>query len=98
MQSGGALTTLTFNRDEMVQSTLTSIASLQDYKQRRATVEARLDEGETTDTCQRLVVRSATIEQGLMNGKPFRFEALEEYLLEKRDGEWLATKAHTTQR
>ena len=28
----------------------------------------------------------------------YRFEALEEYLLEQRNGEWLAIKAHTTQR
>ena len=33
-----------------------------------------------------------------MNGKPFRFEALEDYLLEQRNGEWQAVKAHTTQR
>ena len=98
VQSGGTLNTLTFNRDEMVQSILTSIASLQDYKQRRTTVEASLSEGETPKTCQRINVRSVTIERGKMNGKPFRFEALEEYLLEKRDGEWQATKAHTTQR
>ena len=33
-----------------------------------------------------------------MNGKPFRFEALEEYRLERRGGEWLAIQARTTQR
>lgn len=98
VQSGGTLTTLEFSRDEMVQSTLTSIASLKDYRQRRVSLEARLAEGETTASCQRLTVKSGTIEQGLMNGKPFRFEALEDYLLEQRNGEWQAVKAHTTQR
>ncbi|MEI7613877.1 MAG: hypothetical protein WCK63_13310 [Betaproteobacteria bacterium] len=96
--SGGATTTLEFKRDEMVQSTLSSIASLKNYQQRRMTIEAALAEGETVKTCQRITVKSITIEQGLMSGKTFRFEALEDYLLEQQNGEWLAIKAHTTQR
>jgi hypothetical protein len=37
------------------------------------------------------------IEQGRQSGKPYRFEALEEYVLELRAGKWLAIKAETTQ-
>jgi hypothetical protein len=37
------------------------------------------------------------IEQGRQSGKPYRFESLEEYLLELRAGKWLAIKAETTQ-
>jgi hypothetical protein len=82
----------------MVQSTLNSIASLKDYRQRRVSTEATLADGESEQTCKSVIVRSIAVEQGLMNGKAFRFEALEEYLLEQRDGEWLAVRAHTTQR
>lgn len=98
VRSGESMTTLEFGREEMVQSTLSSIASLKDYQQRRVSLEAQFAEGESEATCQRLVVKSIAIEQGLMNGKPYRFEALEEYLLEQRNGEWLAIKALTTQR
>lgn len=98
VRSGDRMTTLEFGREEMVQSTLSSIASLKDYQQRRVSLEATLADGETEATCKQLIVKSIAIEQGLMNGKPYRFEALEEYLLEQRNGEWLAVKALTTQR
>ena len=38
------------------------------------------------------------IEQGRLNGKPYRFEAMETYELEPRDGRWVAVRASTTQR
>lgn len=95
--SQGNPRTLTFTRNEMVQSILSSIANLKDYKQRRISIEAALDGGETSESCGRLIVKSVTVEQGLMNDKPFRIEATEDYLLERRDGEWLAVKSHTTQ-
>jgi hypothetical protein len=98
VRSGEGMATLEFKREEMVNSTLNSIASLKDYQQRRVSLEATLAEGETEASCKQVVVKSIAIEQGLMNGRPYRFEALEEYLLEQRNGEWLAIKAHTTQR
>ncbi|MEI7430866.1 MAG: hypothetical protein WCL27_10455 [Betaproteobacteria bacterium] len=90
--------TLEFNRNEMVESTLNSMSNLKNYQQRRVSLQATLAEGETAKTCKQLNVSSITIEQGLMNDKPFRVESLEEYLLEQRNGEWLAIKVHTTQR
>ncbi len=98
VQKGSGTTTLEFSREEMVNSILSSISNLKDYTQRRVSIEATLAEGETSESCKKLRVKSITIEQGLMNGKPFRFESLEDYLLEQRNGEWLAITAHTTQR
>ena len=98
VRSGEKVVTLEFGRAEMVQSTLNAIASLKDYQQRRVSLEAALADGETEASCKRINVKSIAIEQGLMNGKPYRFEALEDYLLEQRNGEWLAVTAHTTQR
>ena len=95
---GDQTVTLEFDRNEMVQSILDSVSSLKDYRQRRPSIEATLAAGESTESCKRLLVRSEVIEQGLMNEQPFRFEALEEYLLELRHGEWQAVQAHTTQR
>ena len=94
----GSTTTLHFTRDEMVQSTLRSIASLKDYRQRRLTVEGRLASGESEASCGRLDIRSLVIEQGVMNNAPYRFESTEDYVLELRNGEWLATQAASTQR
>lgn len=98
VRNGEKMQTLEFNRAEMVQSTLRSLAGLKDYQQRRVSLQATLAAGDTPARCQRLEVQSIAIEQGLMNGKPYRFEALEQYRLELRDGHWLATTAHTTQR
>ena len=98
MPRGDQTVTLEFDRNEMVQSILDSVSSLKDYRQRRPSIEATLAAGESTESCKRLLVRSEVIEQGLMNEQPFRFEALEEYLLELRHGEWQAVQAHTTQR
>lgn len=98
VRSGDGTATVEFNRDEFVQSALSSIAGLKDYQQRRVSLQASLAEGETESSCKRINVKSIAIEQGLMNGKAYRFEALEEYLLEQRNGEWLAIRAQTTQR
>ena len=94
----GTTTTMHFTRDEMVQSTLRSIASLRDYRQRRLSVEGALANGETDASCSRLDIRSLVIEQGVMNNAPYRFESTEDYVLELRNGEWLATQAASTQR
>lgn len=98
VRQGERMVTLEFEREEMARSTLRSIASLQDYQQRRVSVQATLAEGQTQASCQRINLNSVVIEQGLMNGKPYRFESLEEYVLAIHDGQWLATSAHTTQR
>jgi hypothetical protein len=97
VRSGDKLVTLEFSRSDMVSSTLNSVASLKNYQQRRVSFEASLAEGETTTSCKQIIVKSIAIEQGLMNGKPYRFEALEHYVLEQRDGQWLAVTAQTTQ-
>ena len=90
----GALTGVDLSRDEMAQSTIAAMKGLSNYKQRRVTTDAAA-EGEG---CTRIAVKSVVIEQGRLSGKPYRFEAVEEYVLESRDGKWLAVKAVTTQK
>jgi hypothetical protein len=85
-----------FSREELAQSTVDAILGLQDFRQRRPVIEGRPAAG--ARACERIVVRTVAIEQGLQGGKPYRFESLEEYLLERRNGRWLAVEAETTQR
>ncbi len=92
----GASTMVEFDRDELAQSTVAAAKGLKHYHQRRLTVDAT--QVPTAQTCEQISVRSAVIEQGVQSGKPYRLEADEEYLLELRDGKWLATKAATTQK
>jgi hypothetical protein len=89
----GKMTSLDLSREELVQSTFAAMKGLKDYKQRRVWTE-----GKAADTaCHHISVKSVAIEQGRQSGKPYRFEALEDYLLELRAGKWLAIKAETTQ-
>lgn len=95
--SDNTMTTVEFQRDELVQSTLKALSGLTDYQQRRLSLEARLADGETVKSCQRIHLSSRLIEEGRMNGRPHRFESTETYLLELREGEWLAIQASSVQ-
>lgn len=90
----GTLSGVDLSRDEMAQSTVAAMKGLSNYKQRRVTTDTTV-EGES---CTRIAVKSVVIEQGRQSGKPYRFEAVEEYVLELRAGKWLAVKAVTTQK
>ena len=89
----GKMTSVDINREELAKSTLAAMKGLKDFKQRRVSTEGT----PITAACDRIGVRSVVIEQGRQSGKPYRFEALEEYVLELRAGKWLAIKAETTQ-
>lgn len=93
----GALTTVELGRDELARSTLSAVKSLEDYRHRRVSMASVLA-GPEAGNCDRIAIKSVVVEQGRQSGKSFRFESLEEYLIEKRDGKWLAVKAETTQR
>jgi hypothetical protein len=94
--SDGTMKSLELGRDELAQSTVEAVSRLKQYKQRRPVIEGR-PAGDGAD-CKRIAVKSVAIEQGIQSGKPYRFESLEEYLLERRNGRWLAIQAETTQR
>ncbi|HJW24898.1 MAG TPA: hypothetical protein VJ576_08360 [Rhodocyclaceae bacterium] len=94
--SGGETMTVDLTRDELAQSTVTAIKGLQGYRHRRISIEAKAAEPGTV--CGPVTVKSVVIEQGRQSGRPYRFESLEEYVLELRSGAWVAVKAETTQR
>lgn len=94
----GGLAEVTFTRDELVRSTVSTVNQLEGYQHRRISVEAKKDGDGKARTCQRLLIKSVVIEQGRLSGKPYRFESVENYVLEPRDGKWLAVKAASTQK
>lgn len=96
-QKDGTTSTITLNRDEVVQSTLNSIANLKNYRQRRITIEAGFVDGSSEANCRQINVQSIVIEQGSLNNQPYRFESTERYRLEQRGDEWLAIEATSTQ-
>jgi len=92
----GQSSTLNLQREELVASTLSAVKDLNNYQQRRISVEAGQVDGK--DSCTSIQVKSVITESGLQSGKPFRFDSVEEYLLVNREGKWLAVRAETTQR
>ena len=92
----GKMSSVDLVRDELAQSTIAAMKGLKDYKQRRVWTDAR-----QTDlaggSCDKISLRSVVVEQGKQSGKPYRFESLEQYVLELRAGKWIAVKAETTQ-
>lgn len=94
----GSLTSVDFSRDELVRSTLSTVNQLEGYQHRRISLKAEAVGAKRGGACRPLQIESVVIEQGLLSGKPYRFESTENYRLEVRDGKWLAVKAETTQR
>lgn len=93
----GQMTSVDLGREELAQSTIAALKGLTNYTQRRVSTEARLTDPAAGAACDRISLKSVVIEQGRQSGKPYRFESLEEYLLELRAGKWIAVKAETTQ-
>lgn len=93
----GKMVSIDLGRDELAQSTLEAMKGLENFKQRRVWTRAKLEKPATALSCDRIKLRSVVVEQGRQSGKPYRFESLEEYVLELRDEKWLSVKAKTTQ-
>ena len=91
----GGTATLDLNRQEFSDSALAALASLSDYRQRRLTVKG---ESMGSASCGEIRVSSTVSEQGKQGGKPYRFDSRETYLLQVRDGVWVAVRAETSQR
>jgi hypothetical protein len=97
-KADGSLTEVDFTRDELVRSTLSTVNQLEGYQHRRISIDAKKSPAAKSGSCGPLLVKSVVLEQGKLSGKPYRFESTEDYVLELRDGKWLATKAESAQR
>ncbi len=94
--ANGERSTVEMNRDELARSTIAAVSGLTEYQQRRPSIEGRALGN--MKACDQIGVKSLVIEQGRQNGQPYRFESIEEFVLLRRDGQWLAVKAEATQR
>lgn len=91
----GSQTLVELPRGEFARSAAQAVAGLSEFKQQRPNVSA---EPVTANQCGQLKVRSISIEQGRQGTTPYRFESLEEYVLERRGDRWIATHAESEQR
>jgi hypothetical protein len=94
----GGTSTVELDRQELADSTIAALKSLQDYKQRRVSIDGSEVAVDGQGACSRINASSATVEQGKQSGKPYYFESVEDYQLDLRNGKWLATKAETKQK
>lgn len=97
LDASGKAASTHFTRKQFANSVRASLQGLEDYRQRRDTLDAHSDSsGEAGRS--RVLVKSHVTEQGKLNGRDYRVESDEEYLLEQQGTRWLAVRASTTQR
>ncbi|MGQ0622817.1 MAG: hypothetical protein ACT4QA_23415 [Panacagrimonas sp.] len=94
--ANGALVETTLTRQQLADSAVAAVQKLENYSQQRQTLEARALPVESGGACGHVEVKSFVVERGKLTGKPYRFEAQEEYTLVMRAGRWLAVRASAT--
>ncbi len=90
----GSSTWVSVSREEFAASTRSVMGHLTDYRQTRLSISGQPVKA---GHCSAVAVTSRVVEQGRQNDKPYRFEMLEAFQLEWRQGQWLATQAQTSQ-
>lgn len=93
----GKTTATRFTPEQFSSSVRTAMAGLDHYEQRRQTLDAHTDAA-SGRPMTRVAIKTRVVEQGKMQGRTFRTESDEDYLLELREGRWLAVRAATTMR
>lgn len=94
----GKLVAAQFGRKDFARSVRAVARGLEEYSQRRDTLEVLPQPVVPGQSCATVRLRSQVVEQGKLSGRPYRIEAEEEYLLELREGRWLAVESKTTQK
>jgi hypothetical protein len=95
--SDGVLTTLDVDRDQFVQSTVSSMKSLRHYQQKRLTLVATPADEPAAENCSAIKVESSVVESGMLQTKRYHIESTETYLLKRRDGSWVAVTGETVE-
>jgi hypothetical protein len=97
LENGGGIVTSHFDRAQFLRSVGDATAQLKNYHQDRQTLDAHIEMA-GADQPRRVRIKSHVVEQGQLAGRDYRTESDEDYLLEYRDGRWLAVRALTIQR
>lgn len=91
----GTASTVELDRAAFARGVIEAVSELSAYEQRRPTISGRPVE---SGRCDRIEVSSVVIEAGKQQGRSYRFESLETFLIERRGKRWIAVKAETVQR
>lgn len=91
----GSSASLQLGRREFVESAQAALRSVSDFRQKRLSVSAYSMDAVA---CSTIFVKSHVLEQGVRNGQSFRFDSIEEYVLQRMEGNWKATRAEVTQK
>lgn len=95
--SEGVTTTLDIDRDQFVESTVSSMKSLSHYQQKRLTLVANAADETPGESCTTIKVESSVVESGMLQAKRYHIESTETYILKRRDGGWIAVSGETTE-
>jgi hypothetical protein len=95
--SDGVLTTLDIDRDQFVQSTVSSMKSLSHYQQKRLTLIATVADEPAAESCSTIKVESSVVESGMLQTKRYHIESTETYILKRRAGTWVAVSGETVE-
>jgi hypothetical protein len=93
--ASGQFTTVSVDRREFASSVTASVTSVTEFSQERSGLDASVLGA--IGQCHEVRVTSSIVEQGKLNGKPYKTRSVESYTLELRDGKWLAVDAQTKQ-
>ncbi len=94
VDASGVSKVINLGKDEFASGAMAAVKALSDYSQRRLSVSG---DPVNANTCDAVSVKSVVLEQGKQNGKPYRFETIEEYQLLQVKGQWLAISASSRQ-
>lgn len=91
----GARKVLLLPRTDFLSSSFLATQALESFKHQRVSTESvQISAG----SCSVIAIRSRVIESGQQSGQPYRFDSLEEYVIERSSaGKWVASRAKATQ-
>lgn len=98
LDENGKPTSVDISRDEMIKSAIQSMNELKKYQQKRLSIDSQEVKDHGISLCNRITVQSHVVESGVLGTRPYRVESEESYLLELRNGKWLAVKAASQQK
>ena len=95
--ANGETADLTFNHNQFADSTEASMKGLKNFHQDRSDIKYQASPDHASEGCADVMVTSSVAEKGEMHGKSYRFQSIESYTLELRQGRWLGIVSSTVQ-
>ncbi len=93
----GTPTTLDIDRSQFVESTVSSMKELKNYRQRRLTLVGTPTDDDLGHACESVKVESSVDESGVMQTKNYHIASTESFILRHLDGKWIAVSGESVQ-